>query len=98
MKFIDEIKAVIAGDAREVEIFGENEHEQDEHRPADPAPRQESQGGLPRLEGGPLVMLLSVLVADVQKNGDSEHRREDEPGDTRQLMRKDDPSREQVPV
>ena len=38
VKFLDEIEAVIARDAREVEILGEQQHQQDGDRPGDAAP------------------------------------------------------------
>ena len=37
MEFLDEVEAVVARDAREVEILRENQHQQDDHRPGDAA-------------------------------------------------------------
>ena len=96
VKFLDQIEAVVARDAGDIEIFREDQHHQDADRPRDPARRHRARHGRPALgTAGAIKMLAFVPCAHLCQHGDGEHRGERKPRETRLSVRNDDPGGEQ---
>ena len=84
MKFLDQIEAVVAGDAGDVEVFREDQHHQNARSTsATRAPRQQRDRARRAGDGArPVDMLALVPGADARQHRDGEQRGEREPGET----------------
>ena len=80
-----QIKGVIAADAGQIEVFGENQHQQDAQRVGNGTfwQRFQQRRALRLPFGCPVLMLIPL--ADLQQHHDRQQRRQREPGDVARL-------------
>ena len=96
MEFLDEVEGVVARDAREIEIFGEQQHEQNGYRPGRASRGEGTRGPRVRFRRrGTVEMMALVPAAHFPQDANRENGREREPGDAGSPVRNDDQGRKQ---